>query len=50
MYRTFLDANDVIDISDLSEVEKITEKDKVLEARKAAFGTSFSHFPPWSRN
>ena len=48
-YHIFLDANFVVDASDLPEEEKIKEKDKILEARKAAFGSSFHQFPPWKK-
>ena len=47
-YHSFLDANSIIDTTDaISEEEKLEEKEKLLEARKKAFGNSFSQFPPW---
>ena len=48
-YITFLDANSIIEHSELSEEDKKTEKVKILEARKAAFGSSFMNFPPWDK-
>ena len=49
IYITFLDANSIIDRSKLPEDEKKKEKEKILEARKAAFGSSFHNFPPWNK-
>ena len=37
-----------IENSELSEDDKETEK-KNLEAKKAAFGSSFQNFPPWDK-
>ena len=49
MYHSYLAANNVIDTSDLQEDLKRKEKEKILQARKTAFGNSFSNFPPWSK-
>ena len=47
IFRTFLDANEVIDSSNLDEENKAKEKEKVLEARKTAFGENYKWYPPW---
>ena len=49
MYHSFLTANDIIDSSEMSEDLKKIEKEKILQARKTAFGSSYSNFPPWSK-
>ena len=49
MYHSFLTANDIIDNSDMPEDWKKVEKERILQARKTAFGSSFSNFPPWSK-
>ena len=49
IYRTFIDANDIIKSSDILEEQKKIELTKVLEARKKAFGRSCTNFPPWCR-
>ena len=50
IYQFFIDANDVLDnCSNLDDEERKNEKMKVLDARKRAFGASFSNFPPWSK-
>ena len=44
-YQFFIDANDVLDnCNKLNNEEKKNEKMKVLDARKRAFGASFSNF------
>ena len=48
-YRTFVDANDIIESSEILEEQKKIELTKVLEARKKAFGRSYTNFPPWCR-
>ena len=50
VYRTFIDANDIIESSDISEEQKKIEFQRVLEARKKAFGRSYTNFPPWCRD
>ena len=49
MFHSFLTANDIIDSSEMSEDWKKIEKEKILQARKTAFGSSYSNFPPWSK-
>ena len=48
-FQTYLDLNKDIENSDLKDLEKAIEKEKVLEARKAAFGPDFKHYPPWKK-
>ena len=48
-YRTFLDANFLIEKCEIAEDEKEKEKQKILDARKAAFGVNFKNSPPWSK-
>ena len=48
-YQSYLDAYDTIENCDFSEDEKNVEKIKLLDARKAALGDSYLHFPPWDK-
>ena len=48
-YQSYLDAYDTIENCDFSEDEKNAEKIKLLDARKAALGDSYLHFPPWDK-
>ena len=45
----FIDDALIIVTCDLSEDEKNVEKVKLLDARKAALGSYYADFPPWSR-
>ena len=47
IYQTFLDVNCIIESSNMSEDEKIVEKLKALAARKKAFGSEYTWYPPW---
>ena len=48
-YYVFVECKEIIDASDISEEEKLKEKEKLLDARKAALGSTFHQFPPWSK-
>ena len=48
-YQSYLEAHDTIKNCDFSEDEKNVEKVKLLDARKAALGDSYLHFPPWDK-
>ena len=44
----YIDASEVIEDYDITDEEKKTEQAKLLDARKAALGSNFSYFPPWT--
>ena len=48
-FYVFVDCKAIIDASDISEEEKLKEKEKLIDARKAALGSTFHQFPPWSK-
>ena len=49
IYQTFLDVNSIIEYSNMSEDDRNKEKNKALDARKKAFGSEYSRYPPWRK-
>ena len=52
VYKTYIDANNILNEIEMDEKTRELEKKKILSARKLAYGDGdgYTCFPPWSNN